>query len=77
MLHIAHKPKRILLVDDDYSTRAITQALVAALGHEVETASDGIEGLPRSVSGSIWCCSTSSCRVSTALRCAVAFAPTR
>jgi putative two-component system response regulator len=47
MLHIAHTPKRILLVDDDYSTRAITQALVAALGHEVETASDGIEGLAK------------------------------
>jgi putative two-component system response regulator len=42
-----HNRKRVLLVDDDFSTRAITQALVSALGHEVETASDGIEGLAK------------------------------
>ena len=47
MLQVPDKPKRILLVDDDYSTRAITQALVASLGHEVESASDGIEGLAK------------------------------
>ena len=47
MLHIPARPKRILLVDDDFSTRAITTALVTALGHEVETASDGIEGLAK------------------------------
>ena len=47
MLHIPARPKRILLVDDDFSTRAITTALVTALGHEVETAADGIEGLAK------------------------------
>ena len=47
MLHIPARPKRVLLVDDDFSTRAITTALVTALGHEVETASDGIEGLAK------------------------------
>ena len=47
MLQAPDRPKRILLVDDDFSTRAITQALVTSLGHEVETASDGIEGLAK------------------------------
>jgi putative two-component system response regulator len=47
MLHLGNRKKRILLVDDDFSTRAITQALVNALGHEVETAADGIEGLAK------------------------------
>ena len=41
------RPKRILIVDDDDATRAITQAIVQAVGHEVETASDGIEGLAK------------------------------
>ncbi len=41
------RPKRILIVDDDDATRAITQAIVQAVGHEVETASDGIEALAK------------------------------
>jgi len=41
------RPKRILIVDDDDATRAITKAIVQAVGHEVETASDGIEALAK------------------------------
>ena len=39
--------KRVLVVDDDDATRRITEALVRALGHEVEAARDGIEGLAK------------------------------
>jgi putative two-component system response regulator len=42
-----NQPKRVLVVDDDDATRAITQAMVRAQGHEVESASDGIEGLAK------------------------------
>ena len=41
------QPKRILVVDDDEATRTITQAIVRAQGHDVESASDGIEGLAK------------------------------
>lgn len=41
------RPKRILVVDDDDTTRAITQAMVTAVGHEVESAADGIEALAK------------------------------
>ena len=39
--------KRILVVDDDDTTRTITQVLVKALGHDAELARDGIEGLAK------------------------------
>jgi putative two-component system response regulator len=39
--------KRVLVVDDDDQIRGITQQLVEDLGHEVETARDGIEGLAK------------------------------
>jgi putative two-component system response regulator len=39
--------KRILVIDDDDGIRRITQMLVEALGHEVEPARDGIEGLAK------------------------------
>jgi putative two-component system response regulator len=39
--------RRILVIDDDEVTRKITAALVRALGHEAETARDGIEGLAK------------------------------
>jgi putative two-component system response regulator len=39
--------KRILVIDDDRTTRTITLMLVQALGHDVESASDGIEGLAK------------------------------
>src|SRR5688572_24440013 len=39
--------RRILVIDDDEGIRAITQMLVEALGHEVESARDGIEGLAK------------------------------
>jgi len=47
MIHLPTQRKRVLIVDDDHATRAITQALVAAQGHEVEVAADGIEGLAK------------------------------
>ena len=39
--------KRVLVIDDDNGIRRITQMLVEGLGHEVEAASDGIEGLAK------------------------------
>jgi putative two-component system response regulator len=39
--------KRVLVIDDDRSIRKITQMLVQGLGHEVEAARDGIEGLAK------------------------------
>ena len=39
--------KRILVIDDDDGIRRITQMLVEGLGHEVEPARDGIEGLAK------------------------------
>ena len=39
--------RRILVIDDDEGIRGITQMLVEALGHEVEAARDGIEGLAK------------------------------
>src|SRR4030095_4289729 len=37
--------KRILVIDDDDGIRRITQMLVEGLGHRVEPARDGLEGL--------------------------------
>ena len=39
--------KRVLVIDDDDGIRRITQMLVEGLGHEVEPARDGIEGLAK------------------------------
>jgi putative two-component system response regulator len=39
--------KRILVIDDDDGIRKITQMLVEGLGHEVDPAGDGIEGLAK------------------------------
>jgi putative two-component system response regulator len=39
--------KRVLVVDDDDEIRKITKHLVEDLGHEVETARDGLEGLAK------------------------------
>jgi putative two-component system response regulator len=39
--------KRVLVIDDDNGIRRITQMLVEGLGHEVEAARDGIEGLAK------------------------------
>ena len=47
MIYVPTSPKRILIVDDDQVTRAVTQALVAAQGYETELAADGIEGLAK------------------------------
>jgi putative two-component system response regulator len=47
VIQIPTGPKRLLIVDDDQATRTITTALVRALGHEVETAADGLEGLAK------------------------------
>jgi cyclic di-GMP phosphodiesterase len=41
------KPRRILVIDDDDGIRKITQMLVEGLGHEVESARDGLEGLEK------------------------------
>src|SRR2546429_7532542 len=38
---------RILVIDDDDTTRRVTEVLVASLGHVVETARDGVEGLAK------------------------------
>jgi len=39
--------KRVLVIDDDAGIRRITQMLVEGLGHQVEPARDGIEGLAK------------------------------
>jgi putative two-component system response regulator len=39
--------KRVLVIDDDTGIRKITQILVEGLGHDVEPARDGIEGLAK------------------------------
>jgi putative two-component system response regulator len=39
--------KRVLVIDDDDGIRKITQMLVEGLGHQVEPARDGIEGLAK------------------------------
>jgi putative two-component system response regulator len=39
--------KRILVIDDDDGIRRITQMLVEGLGHRVEPARDGLEGLAK------------------------------
>ena len=39
--------KRVLVIDDDEGIRRITQMLVEGLGHDVEPARDGIEGLAK------------------------------
>ena len=48
----AHLPagigrRRVLVIDDDDGIRKITQMLVEGLGHDVECARDGIEGLAK------------------------------
>jgi putative two-component system response regulator len=39
--------RRVLVIDDDDGIRRITQMLVEGLGHDVEVARDGIEGLAK------------------------------
>jgi putative two-component system response regulator len=39
--------KRVLVIDDDDGIRKITQTIVEGLGHDVESARDGIEGLAK------------------------------
>ncbi len=39
--------RRILVIDDDEGIRRITQMLVEGLGHDVEAARDGLEGLAK------------------------------
>jgi putative two-component system response regulator len=39
--------RRVLVIDDDAGIRGITQMLVEGLGHDVEAARDGIEGLAK------------------------------
>ena len=39
--------RRVLVIDDDEGIRRITQLLVEGLGHDVESARDGIEGLAK------------------------------
>jgi putative two-component system response regulator len=39
--------KRVLVIDDDTGIRKITQILVESLGHDVEPARDGMEGLAK------------------------------
>lgn len=47
MTELMATPRRILVVDDDQTTLAVTRAIVLAQGYEVESASDGIEGLAK------------------------------
>jgi putative two-component system response regulator len=47
MAQLPTKPQRILIVDDDQTTRTITEAVVASHGYEFETAADGVEALAK------------------------------
>jgi len=44
-------PKRVLVIDDDGGIRKITEMLVEGLGHQVEAARDGAEGLAKLQTG--------------------------
>nr|MDQ3346841.1 response regulator [Acidobacteriota bacterium] len=46
-MNLPQPPKRVLVVDDDQTTRTTTKSLVEALGHQSETARDGIEALAK------------------------------
>jgi putative two-component system response regulator len=47
MVQLPTTRKRILIVDDDEVTRAITEAIVTSQGFEIETAADGLEALAK------------------------------
>jgi putative two-component system response regulator len=47
MAELPTNSKRILIVDDDQTTRTITEAVVASHGYEFETAGDGVEALAK------------------------------
>ena len=47
MLFAPRSPRRVLVVDDDDTTRVVTEMLVRNCGFEVESAADGIEGLAK------------------------------
>jgi putative two-component system response regulator len=47
MMFAPRNPRRILVVDDDDTTRVVTEMLVRSCGFEVESAADGIEGLAK------------------------------
>ncbi|WP_173933373.1 response regulator [Chelativorans sp. Marseille-P2723] len=38
---------KVLIVEDDFSVRTFTARALAAAGHEVETAEDGLDGLKK------------------------------
>lgn len=42
-----NKTKRILIVDDEEANRELLEAFVVSLGHEAETACDGVEALAK------------------------------
>jgi len=42
-----NKPKRILIVDDVEHNRELLESILASLGHEPETAEDGVEALAK------------------------------
>lgn len=42
-----NQPKRILIVDDEKLNRKLLEDLIASLGHEPETARDGVEALAK------------------------------
>ncbi len=41
------KPKRILIVDDVEQNRELLEGILTSLGHEAETARDGVEALAK------------------------------
>ena len=47
MADMLSTPRRILVVDDDQATLAVTVAIIRAEGYDVESATDGIEGLAK------------------------------
>jgi CheY-like chemotaxis protein len=47
MTRSQHAPKKVLIVDDDTTVLRLIGATMSSVGHEIGTATDGVEGLMR------------------------------
>jgi two-component system response regulator MtrA len=47
MTRSQHAPKKVLIVDDDTTVLRLIGATMSSVGHEIGTATDGLEGLMR------------------------------
>lgn len=47
MIRLQHPPKKVLIVDDDTTILRLIGATMSSAGHQIGTATDGLEGLMR------------------------------